>query len=145
MGDFSGVLLTFVLLRTIKDGHTTNWQILAKSHYFLSMASQHSQLQTFKRTDIFPVSSFSESEMSSFCWSSTLQRCIDHGMLCFTSQYQIPLVYSVFGMNHIPQNAVSPIASPGASLATVDNEAAHLLSEAHPWELCRSHAARSTP
>ena len=46
MGDFSGVLLTFVLLRTIKDGHTTNWQILAKSHYFLSMASQHSQLQT---------------------------------------------------------------------------------------------------
>lgn len=81
MGAFSGVLPTFVLLRTIKDGHTTNWQILAKSHYFLLMASQHSQLQTFKRTDIFPVSSFPESEMSSFCWSSTLQRCIHSAKL----------------------------------------------------------------
>ena len=58
MGAFSGVLPTFVLLRTIKDGHTTNWQILGKSHYFLLMASQHSQLQTFTRTDIFPSFQF---------------------------------------------------------------------------------------
>lgn len=75
-------------------------------------ASQHSQFQNFKRTDIFPVSSFSESEseMSSFCWSSAFQRCIMdlqsfsnqnawsfamfYDTWSFTSQYQIPLVYS---------------------------------------------------